>query len=688
MTKYFYYFSFSILLITSLSSVASDQVKELIESIKNEQQIIDQLDKKLDGLITLKSDIQSGQATYVYLELSRKIVENITQNFSLSVDQKINQLKTIESILNSVGSKNIHFYTQFSPSLELVLKIQEINDTRRLKNILNSNVVTSLDCIPFFIDYKLSQSFLLEAVHIEPSKVLENYKQFKHKTYSNSILDEAAMIAPMKIKTYLHSWNSIHKQIKESKNQTTQIVYDIYEEVGPISRAYILLNDIIENRLSISEAHQISKTDLSLFPYLIQMQSNGVKYGSHSSNEALKYQCLKKVNIINDLHEESDIIRFRILESLNSKEIYTLIVYSEEEIYTSTFLGMYTRLVKKIDFESNYEFLFSLKFNRFRTFIKMCAGYNMLDDFLLKMGEFEKQKLFDKLVQGIENANDNLSSAVTLVDTYGSIKSIPTKSLFEQSILSYYSKVEYSDAQKIYGSILSVCNIGDASQMDETTNNQRKELEILSLDRILKGNKNVQQHFFFDDEDGRASYSHFLTTFNKPNWTVEDHQTYIVIKSVKGRTIEIYANKPSTEYAGQNAINSFFKSQNRWPDIVVHRGHSYFVDAAIESLTPSAEVVFLGSCGGYNIISQVLKYSPDAQIISSKQIGTLLVNDRLCYTLNETIRKGEDLDWQKLWTNLNKSFVKGSIAHERFQDYVPPHKNLGALLIATYRSIL
>ena len=34
------------------------------------------------------------------------------------------------------------------------------------------------------------------------------------------------------------------------------------------------------------------------------MQSNGVIYGSHSSNEALKYQCLKKVNIINDLHEQ------------------------------------------------------------------------------------------------------------------------------------------------------------------------------------------------------------------------------------------------------------------------------------------------------------------------------------------------------------------------------------------------
>ena len=688
MTKYFYYFSIYILLLISYSSLASDQVNELIKSIKNEQQRIDQLDKKIDGSVTLKSDIQSRQATYVYLELSRDIVVNIAQDFSLSIDQKINQLKTIENSLNSVGTKNIHLYTQFSPSFELVLKIQEIKDTRRLKNILNSNVLTSLDCIPFFINYNISQSFLLEAVHVEPSKVLENYKQFKHKAYSNYILDEAAMIAPMKIKTYLHSWNSIHKQIKESKNQTTQVMYDIYEEVGPISRAYILLNDIITNRLSISEAHQISKTDKSLFKYLIQMQSNGVKYGSHSCNEALKYQCLKKINIINDLHEENDIIRFRILENLNSNEIYTLIVYSEEEIYTSTFLGMYNRLVNKITFESNYEFMFSLKFNKFRTFIKMCAGYNMLDDFISKMGEFEKQKLFDKLVQGIENANDNLNSAVTLVDTYGSIKSVPTKLLFEQSILSYYSKVEYSDAQKLYGSILSVCNIGDASLMDETINRQRKELEILSLDRIFKGNKNVQQHFFFDDEDGRTSFTHFLTTFNKPNWTIEDHQTYVIIKSVEGKKIEIYANKPSTEYAGQSAINNFFLSQNRWPDIVVHRGHSYFVDAAIESLTPSAEVVFLGSCGGYNIISQVLKYSPDAQIISSKQIGTLLVNDRLCYTLNETIRKGEDLNWQKLWTNLNKSFIKGSIAHKRFQDYIPPHKNLGALLIASYRSIL
>jgi hypothetical protein len=83
-----------------------------------------------------------------------------------------------------------------------------------------------------------------------------------------------------------------------------------------------------------------------------------------------------------------------------------------------------------------------------------------------------------------------------------------------------------------------------------------------------------------------------------------------------------------------------------------------------------------------------LNYSPDAQIISSKQIGTTAVNNRLCYLINETIRKGKDLVWEELWISMDKSFPSGTTADDRFQDYIPPHKNLGALLIKTYRSML
>lgn len=677
---------------TVCQSVHADhQLNDLLASIKIEQTRIDLLDQTKDNSVTLKSNIQSRQATQIYLINSQKITENVVKNYTLSVPSKLDQLTLIENILKSVNGKNIHFYTQYSPTFDLILKIQNITAIERLTNILRNNVVSSLKCIPFFIHYdNIAKNFLLHASKIEPTVVLRNFNAYKETSFSNNILDEVAAYAPMKIKTYLHSWNTIHQRIKASKNPITQKLYDIYEESGPISRAYILLNDVVNGKISIDQAHTISKMDKNLFPYLIEMQAYDIRYGVHSVDEALKYQCLKKVNVINDLHDENDAARFKSLEPLNAEELYILMVYSEEEIYTSTFLGMYDRLIRKIPVESTFEFLYSFHFKRFRTFVKMCAGYNKIDDFLSRMGEYEKQKLFGLLVEEIEKENDPLGIAVTLVDTYGSLEQVSSKLLFEQSITNYHSSLTYVNpyAQQLYATIMSVCNINQSVETQQRIDKMRAQLEILSTDRLFKGDKNIQQHFFFDDEDGRASYNHFIATFNSKNWEIVDMDTYIILRSTAGKKIEIYANKPETEYAGQKAIKTFFKSQNRWPDIVVHRGHSYFVDEAIESLTPNAEIVFLGSCGGYNIISQVLKYTPDAQIISSKQIGTLLVNDRLCYMLNETIRKGENVDWEKLWNQLNTSFVNGSVAYNRFQDYIPPHKNLGALLISAYRSIL
>jgi hypothetical protein len=101
----------------------------------------------------------------------------------------------------------------------------------------------------------------------------------------------------------------------------------------------------------------------------------------------------------------------------------------------------------------------------------------------------------------------------------------------------------------------------------------KKELEVLSLNRIIKNGKNIQQHFFFDDEDGRASFNHFLGSFNRNHWQIEDYQTYILIKSILGNKIEIFANKPSSEYAGQNAIKDIFTSQNRCHFFVIKKDY-------------------------------------------------------------------------------------------------------------------
>ena len=96
----------------------------------------------------------------------------------------------------------------------------------------------------------------------------------------------------------------------------------------------------------------------------------------------------------------------------------------------------------------------------------------------------------------------------------------------------------------------------------------------------------------------------------------------------------------------------------------------------------------LGSCGGYHNLGTVLDQSPDAQIISTKQTGTMEVNDRILRAINDDLVAGNDIDWIRMWNKLTAEFniIKGQPL-DNFREYVPPHRNLGAIFIKAYRRI-
>ena len=70
-----------------------------------------------------------------------------------------------------------------------------------------------------------------------------------------------------------------------------------------------------------------------------------------------------------------DLVRSRGLGDVykRQEQLYTLIVYSPEEIFTSTFNGLYKRMLEKMDTTSGFELLENNNFNRFRIFIKLCS---------------------------------------------------------------------------------------------------------------------------------------------------------------------------------------------------------------------------------------------------------------------------------------------------------------------------
>jgi hypothetical protein len=106
----------------------------------------------------------------------------------------------------------------------------------------------------------------------------------------------------------------------------------------------------------------------------------------------------------------------------------------------------------------------------------------------------------------------------------------------------------------------------------------------------------------------------------------------------------------------------------------------------LEHLTASSKIIVLGSCGGYHNLAKVLNTSPDAHIISSKQVGAYSVNTPIINALNDILLSGNDVNWITMWQGLSKYFAgRGAGLNDLFSDYVPPNKNLGAIFIKAYR---
>ena len=127
---------------------------------------------------------------------------------------------------------------------------------------------------------------------------------------------------------------------------------------------------------------------------------------------------------------------------------------------------------------------------------------------------------------------------------------------------------------------------------------------------------------------------------------------------------------------------AYIKQKGYQPSIVIHRGHSYYAESTIQYILPSAKIVFLGSCGGYHLIHDVLQHSPDAHIIASKQIGKGVINQPFFDLLDEKLMNGNNIDWIPFWAEFKK--IAGKT--EGFDDYIPPHKNLGAIFIKAYKN--
>ena len=654
-----------------------------VDDVRKEMKRIDLFDGTDDDTISLSNEIQTQRATRVYMAIPNKILDFLEKE-QKGVTYSKNVLKGLHDVLSKVNSNDYYHLTYHEKLLTLAQGLVLENKDEVILNKLKAEAKISINLAEILKNRTFAKDYWLHVIQFHPTEALAKFISIYNEPYAMEVLEAIALDAPTVMKEYFGSNHLNFRILKETKNPNVRILIDIHRQFGSTSKSYILINEIIENKLSIAQAHEISRRQETLFQKLLEIRMQPKIYGNYSVEKELEAVCMEKVVEVNLRHDDSEAHRYEPVNSSSAVDLYTYMVYTSEEIFTSSFLGMYERLMSKKTQKSGFEFLKSMNFNRFRIFLKQCAGYNKIDDFLGTMTVAEKEELFKLLCSDLDRTGGDLGPAVDVADFYGSLQRADLKTLLKstvEKIMIERATSEDLNGMKLYGLLFKLMG------GEPETYIWQYEFDLPKLDRVTQAElftngKHIQQHFFFDDEDGQTAYNHFLASFGA-DWKKSDKGNYILLTTGTTKKIEIYIIKPANEIEARDELKRLFDSQRRFPDLIVHRGHSYYIEHTIAGLTNHTKIAILGSCGGYQNISQAMENAMDVQIVSTKQIGTLAINSVLIMETISTIKNGKDVVWPELWKRV-RAQVGGN---PRFNDYIPPHLNLGARFIKAYNNL-
>lgn len=696
------------------------------DKINNEQKQCDRLDNKLDRKMNLTSNeemnLRLSDVLYRKVDALQDWVE--TNDSIASNNRKIQLLTNIENCLRLFRTawKKKEIASVEFPSLidnfTEILKAQEsdANMAPFISKVPYSIAKINTESFTDNIGYKEAQKLVyFKYCTLHPDIILNTIRPFVQEPFADSLMAIACAQNPAQLYNYAQSLNTPEgKLIHRSNNELVKTVARLSQT--PNALLYFpFLDDIINEKKSVAQIRKLVgngedgfdsvgyykmlvATEKDYFSRLSLGKDTPIAmFGPNGLRETLKDRAIRHfITPINNLHNENNLnVRMKAIDSLNPVELYYMIVMGENDIFTSSFKHSFNRMLSRMGTKPRCDsLLLSVKFDYFKKFIKMTANYNRLDTFLKNMPAQSSESLMKAFVSNLDQSG-SLEDATDVADSYSSINN---KTL-QKTILDYVRQNEIQAAEDfnekgmvVYSLLKNIFLSLDTSQHIDLTEvaNIPSVFDISRKELADDSGRVVQQVFFYGDEDGKMYFPPFLNSFSTKEWKITKKPEWVEIKSLRGNVL-IFANLPldydaNLDDSAQVHLSEYLEVNELYPSVVIHRGHSYWLPGTISRMSMNAKVVLLGSCGGYKNLNKILGIAPDAQIISTKEIGAGDINRPIMNYINQSLMNEQKLDWKTMWKSLTQQFNqdKSKSIKESWESYIPPYRNLGVIFIKAY----
>src|SRR5690606_1693474 len=232
--------------------------------------------------------------------------------------------------------------------------------------------------------------------------MIRRLPEFAKESYADPIVASAAKVVPGTILTYATSTSYLNSVVRRNKDPLVQAIVRIASESRSPLKALPFLGDIFHKHKRVKEIDDITNNPVEYYKTLVQIKDQNESIASDYIDKELNHRGLQFVRKVNELHDYGASVRFKSLHPFGAEDLYYMIIGSQDEIYTSSFTWMFGRMMEKMNPMSGDQLINKLHKDHFRTFIRMCAGYNRLAGFLSTMDLEQKEILMKEFVAGLE----------------------------------------------------------------------------------------------------------------------------------------------------------------------------------------------------------------------------------------------------------------------------------------------
>ncbi len=693
------------------------------DKINIEKRKCDKVDGNTDSVMIVGKNEKINKDVTDALFRGVNLMQEWVELNEKSNNDKIRELSYIEAMLMnfriSFNKKEIEGF-EFTELVKILETILKTNDSSIIPFIEKSSYGIAKIISEVFADnsdYQESQKLIyLKYCKIHPENIITTIRSFTSEPFSDSLIYIACKNNPSKLYTYAQSVNTPEGRLIHKSNIPLVKTIATLSQLPNALMYFPFLDDLLSGKNSIELIQKFVGNDentydsVGYFKLLVKTEIDYhgrmtsvlkdtpiAMFGVNGLREVLKDRAIRHfINPINLLHNENNLdVRMHAIDSLSPVELYYMVVMGENEIYTSSFKHSFNRMMQRMGANTASDsLLLKVKFDYFKKFIKMAANYNKLDTFLRSMPLKNSRILMKAFVAKLEGP-DGMEDATDVADSYSSI----TNPLLKKTILRYITENEKKCISRnnengilVYGLLKNIFLSEDSSNKIDLTGiaGIPSVYEIDKKSLMDVNGRIAEQVFFYGDEDGKTYFPIFLNSFSSKDWKITQNPEWVEIRSVKGNVF-IYANKPldydaNLDDSAQYHLIEYLRKNDIVPTIVVHRGHSYWLQGTINRMPEDAKIVLIGSCGGYKNLNKILESSPNANIISTKEIGAGDINKPILNYINQALLNNNKISWREMWKSLSRLFNNdpNKSIYETWENYIPPYKNLGAIFIKAY----